>query len=627
MAKNTAKGRMWSPGSLRDSPALTLTESPGFRVRLGIVKNSGTPKSRAFLGRMKALVRQHGANASGTYRRAQGGVGGSAAARLKVRTNPQRVIIKARVVRHAKFAAAKGGVAGALSKHIDYLGRASASQDKSKGLLFNSEEDLSRQATVSFRDELRDDRHHFRFIVSPEKGSALELKSFARELVHEMQIDLGTRLSWLGVAHYDTDDPHVHLLVRGKDEKGADLVINRHYLSHGMRLQAGEIATRRLGPRLREDIERSIERDLKADRLTPVDVKLAQAAAGHPEGFVSALRRADGSLAYETERLRTLSRLQYLESLGLAREVAPGIWKPPIDLVPRLKSLGTRGDIIKSMHARLAGVPAGSPSVLLSQGIVLAAPVLGRVLARAHADEMAEFETLVLDAQDGRIYYIPLSEYREAADARASVGSVVRVSAAHSQRGRAGSVKTLSVRDLASEIRVLGVTWLDREIAQGAPLNARPRIGGSAFEVEFSRALRARAAHLQELGIAEEIEGQIKPQVRFLEQLYSQELEEAARRLALQYGEWVRLEPGQKVQGKVASIEALPSGPHAVIASVEHRFSLVPTNTALTAQLGRTIALSMGRARGLGEDLGPPKLSMRFHVLELKRSRTLGGFQ
>jgi type IV secretory pathway VirD2 relaxase len=38
-----------------------------------------------------------------------------------------------------------------------------------------------------------------------------------------------------------TDNPHVHLLVRGVDEEGADLVISRDYISQGLRSRAEEL--------------------------------------------------------------------------------------------------------------------------------------------------------------------------------------------------------------------------------------------------------------------------------------------------------------------------------------------------------------------------------------------------
>ena len=382
MPRNTGK----TPKSarriaLRDSPALTLMESPQFRVRMGGAQSGRSPKVKGFIGRIKSLVGRQSGGGFGTRRGGRAGVGGSAAARLAVRAHPQRVIVKARVVRHSKFAASSGGAAAALGKHIDYLGRGGVAEDGSRGVAFNADEELTREDLKVLRGEMSADRHHFRFIVSPEHGSKLDLKDFARELVKEMQTDLGTPLKWIGVAHYDTNDPHVHLIVRGKNAAGADLVINRDYLSHGLRLQAMELATRHLGPRLPEDIERSFVRDLKADRLTGLDLSLAQQASLHPEGWVSALRTKEDSLAGERQRLHTLTRLQHLESLGLAREVTAGVWQPDLDLVARLRRMGSRGDIIKLMHERMRGGDPGLGTVIISTESLPSAPVV-QVYAR-----------------------------------------------------------------------------------------------------------------------------------------------------------------------------------------------------------------------------------------------------
>jgi hypothetical protein len=210
--------RAQAPG-LRDAPALTLMESPQFRVRLGTVRPGSSPKVKGFIGRIKSLVRKHGGSQLSARHRTNGGVGGSAAARLAVRAHPQRVIIKARVVRHSKFATSKGGAGGAIAKHVAYLGRGGAAEDGGRGVAFNTDEELTPKSLLGFRQELLEDRHHFRFIVSPEAGARLDLKAYARELVGEIESDLGTRLQWIGMAHYDTDEPHLHLLVRGKDAR------------------------------------------------------------------------------------------------------------------------------------------------------------------------------------------------------------------------------------------------------------------------------------------------------------------------------------------------------------------------------------------------------------------------
>jgi type IV secretory pathway VirD2 relaxase len=53
-----------------------------------------------------------------------------------------------------------------------------------------------------------------------------------------MEKDLGTKLDWVGVDHWNTDNPHVHLIVRGVRDDGQDLVISRDYIKEGMRARA-----------------------------------------------------------------------------------------------------------------------------------------------------------------------------------------------------------------------------------------------------------------------------------------------------------------------------------------------------------------------------------------------------
>ena len=47
----------------------------------------------------------------------------------------------------------------------------------------------------------------------------------------QMERDLDTKLQWVAIDHHNTDDAHVHLLVRGVREDGRPLQIDREYLS------------------------------------------------------------------------------------------------------------------------------------------------------------------------------------------------------------------------------------------------------------------------------------------------------------------------------------------------------------------------------------------------------------
>jgi type IV secretory pathway VirD2 relaxase len=712
MPKNSGKLPWGTTSAGRaDPPALTLSDSPVFRVRLGTTRAARTPKLKAFSGRIKALVRKHSAGAGGRHQPlGKHGRGGGAAARIAVRAAPQRVTVKSRVVRHSRYRAT-GGTSSALAKHVDYLGRGGVAEEGGRGVIFDANRELSREDLKTFREGIVSDRHHFRFIVSPEAGNELNLRTYARDFVTAMEADLGTQLQWLGVAHYDTDNPHLHLLVRGKFELGADLVINRDYMSHGMRLQAGEVATRALGPRRAEDIERSLERDLTAERVTGLDIGLAHQAGLHPDGIVSALRKGDGSLAGERQRLNTLTRLQHLESLGLAREIRPGIWQPDRDLVERLKQLSISGDVIKLMHERMRGADPGITTVIFNKDHPPKEPVVGRVYARGTADELTDAEYLLIEARDGRAYYVSLGEFSELKGREAGVGAIVRVApsapaatgaadrnitrmaatnggiydaelhaaaaeqgarlpsgvsaqdyvnshrkraqalarrglvedlgqdrfriptdlqlkleaatAAGRDRGIVTQVERLSTRDIDAQMTEDGVTWLDQELKDGVSIGA-PRVGASRFERQLGQALQGRAKHLASSGLGEIEDGQFRARGRFLDELYERELQAADRGLKARFGAREPVAAGASLEGRIASIEDLPSGPHAVL-DMAGRYALIPATPALAKQVGQELKLNLSRGRQfhpMGE--GAMKLGVRFEAIDLSRTRKRG---
>ncbi len=118
----------------------------------------------------------------------------------------------------------------------------------------------------------------WRFIVSPEDADRLNLRDHVRELLGRMESDLGTRLDWVAIDHHNTDDAHVHLLVRGVRADGRPLEIDREYLRSGVRTRSQEIATRELGPRLEPEVLRSRERAVRREQWTEIDRALQQRA-------------------------------------------------------------------------------------------------------------------------------------------------------------------------------------------------------------------------------------------------------------------------------------------------------------------------------------------------------------
>jgi len=169
-----------------------------------------------------------------------------------------------RCVVKASYRPRRGGGVQAAKLHLAYLERDGVERDGAPGRLYGADEGFDREA---FGRPLAGEQRQFRFMVSPEDGDQLDLTDFARRFMEQVQTDVGRRLVWAAVNHHNTDNPHVHIVVRGVDADGDDLRINGRYIAEGMRWRAQELATRELGPRSELEMERSQSKGHRAGRL------------------------------------------------------------------------------------------------------------------------------------------------------------------------------------------------------------------------------------------------------------------------------------------------------------------------------------------------------------------------
>ena len=167
-------------------------------------------------------------------------------------------MIKTRIVKLGGGGTGAGGGLAAAAGHVRYLQRDGVSKEHEPGRVYEARRDDADGKT--FVERSGGDRHQFRFIVSPEDAAELDdLKPFVRDLMQTMEKDLGTRLDWIAADHFNTGRPHSHIVLRGRDEAGKDLVIARDYIAHGMRRRASELATLELGPRTGQEIRAGLE--------------------------------------------------------------------------------------------------------------------------------------------------------------------------------------------------------------------------------------------------------------------------------------------------------------------------------------------------------------------------------
>ncbi len=150
-----------------------------------------------------------------------------------------------------------------------------------------------------------------------------------------------------------TDNPHTHLIVRGRDDTGKDLIIAGDYIAHGFRHRAAELATEWLGPRTELEIQQTLQREVEQERWTSLDHTLQREAGD--DGRVQVRRFNEPKL--QRQRLLLIGRLQCLQRLGLADEAQPGTWTTHADAEKTLRALGERGDIIRTMQRAMGGQP------------------------------------------------------------------------------------------------------------------------------------------------------------------------------------------------------------------------------------------------------------------------------
>ena len=324
------------------------------RVRPGRIRDRGRSSSRpkSFVGQVMRAAKKAG-HVGDSFGRGKGGASRShfGRGRRAALSLVTPLDLTARGDEGARGPSPRHALSlGTAAKHITYLKREGVTRDGADARMFDARSDAADER--AFAERCEDDRHHFRFIISPEDAAELgDLRTFTRELMTDVARDLGTKLDWIAVDHWNTDNPHIHVLIRGRAEDGQDLVISRDYISRGFRDRAAERVTLELGPRSERDIQSALEREVEAERWTSLDRALRVAA---DEGAGVADLRPNASGEDLSLRRLMVGRAARLERLGLADQVASGCWTLKPGIEDKLRDLSIRGDVIKTMHRAMS---------------------------------------------------------------------------------------------------------------------------------------------------------------------------------------------------------------------------------------------------------------------------------
>jgi type IV secretory pathway VirD2 relaxase len=564
-----------------------MTDDDQFKIRPGRIRTTRIAKSKSFADQVLRAAQKAGhftGKSAGGDKLGAGhstfGRGRISFARQRLFNPARRVIVKARIVRHA----GRAFRSTPMSAHMAYLARDGVSLDGEEAIFFGNETDQIDDRNFSGRCHA--DRHHFRFIISPEDAADMtDLRAFTRDLARQMEADLGTSLDWVAVDHWNTDNPHVHLLVRGVAADGADLVISRDYISRGLRSRAEELVGIELGPKPEHEIRSALARDVQAERWTKLDQQIRCAA--NETGYIDLRPRSTSDHDGETRRLM-IGRLQRLQKMGLAQASGPGAWGLDLGAERTLRDLAQRADIIKTMHqAFVARGEQRSPADFAVGEIAAGGPIIGKLVGNGLRDELTGEAYAIIDGIDGRAHHIKLPGI-EAFVKAPPLGGIVELR----RFGKADEARptlvltTRSDFDLQAQISADGATWLDHRLVERNPIP----LSSGGFGGEVRQALAARVDHLVDQGLAKRQGAQVTFQRNLLTTLQQRELTRVAEGLSAEIKRSnIPSESGGQIQGIYRKRLVLASGRFAMI-ETGLGFQLVPWSKALETRLGQSVS-------------------------------------
>lgn len=481
--------------------------------------------------------------------------------------------------------------------HGRYLAREGAQPGGQPGRGFDAHEEAIDIADRLGGWQRAGDSRLWKLIISPETGEKLDLREHARELEATMEGDLGIRLEWVGIAHFDTAHPHLHMVIRGRSEEGVEFRLPREYVGHGLRLRSQELATQTLGFRFERDLSAARERTVEAQKYGELDEALARSAdAARRLDFDSAV---PSTAAARELRLQLLRRLRFLSSLGLARRIGKRAFELSENYRPSLEEM-RRSRALRRSLLRYGELLVDSRAPQEFTELVPGVEVRGRVVGEA-VDDAGDQTFLALEAMDGTVHFVSQTpETREYRDRDELVrGEIVTLRAAHGPSGGEGAVLVEVTRH--GRLPELGAAPDPSTLLDLVALQTLREHGGalptdgpsSGFGAELREAIAGRLPLLEEhrlLEVVEEERGGERIRRLFAaagaEERIERAMKERDRELTPLseveriHGKRVahaKLEPGRVYQGQVIAMASDSEGRAYVVLHTDPGLTAVPT--------------------------------------------------
>lgn len=295
----------------------------------------------------------------------------------------------------------------ARKNHIEflrqYMPQANKDEVTEKPKLFNARYDEVPESDIAEYERNAADRH-FKYIISPE-SQKVPLKLLVRAFVRNLEKMTGYHFSWMAAEHHNTDHAHAHLLLNGRDRvTGEDIRIPPEVIKNA-RIAAGEICTKMIGVRSREQIDASRSRLPAARRHTILDDRILQYCSMFP----APQRNSDGTefeaeIVARDEEMR--ARLSTLCDMGIAVCLSNNI--PPLYYLEKnwdtkLRSIG-RYNTFLDARSKLRWTTASNLKVFDRS----CGPFRGIVTQRFVMDDENVFNNAIVveNHSTGEAYYV-----------------------------------------------------------------------------------------------------------------------------------------------------------------------------------------------------------------------------
>jgi hypothetical protein len=279
----------------------------------------------------------------------------------------------------------------------EYLPQENKNQVKEKPKLFNTEligEDYLEQYTQAMTGR------HFKFIISPE-SPRVDIPALVKTLVKRMEKITGYSFHWMAAVHTDTDHPHAHLLLNGKDKNGKEVHFDKLFITQTMREMSRQLCTELIGKRSGEEILTAILQSHKSIRFCPIDetIGLYEKPLQEKDEFYETQVKAQNDIMQK--------RLVFLSSLDLAKkaEDKKNLFYLEKDWQKKLKAMGRYNSFLKARSELSLSLPYQMELYTKETG-----EISGRItrLYRMNDEENWNHAILIENDKLQKAWYVPL---------------------------------------------------------------------------------------------------------------------------------------------------------------------------------------------------------------------------